>query len=89
MTLLWPEHVPIEQSFQQFTANKKLVNYQSRVSEFVPGSEFSQLTPLVSPELDGTNLSAGNFWGAEKYISSGIMQRIRNSWRGFATSWHK
>lgn len=88
MALLWPEQAPLEQSFQNFTKVRQLVNYHNKVSKFVPGLQTGHVAPPMSPEFDVTKFSADNLWGAEQYISPEIMQLIRKSWRGFATSWH-
>lgn len=88
MALLWPEHPPLEQSFQHFSGTTQLVNYQNKVSEFVPEAQTGHFAAPALPEPDTTHLSAETLWEAEQYISPEMMQLIRKSWRGFATSWH-
>lgn len=88
MALLWPEQASLEQSFQHFSNTTQLVHYQNKASDFVPVAQTGHLEAPALPELDITNLSAENLWEAEQYISPEMMQLIRRSWRGFATSWH-
>lgn len=88
MALSWPDQPDLAQSFQYFTSTQQQVSYHNPVSEWLPDIPAGQVAP-PTPEPDAAQLPTQSLREAEKYISPDIMQLIRKSWRGFATSWHR
>lgn len=91
MELLWPGHQPLTQSFGHFTARSQLVRYSntSLAGEHYGEQQAAAIAaPPQVPPSSNENLSEENLWGAENYLTPEVVQLIKRSWRGFATSWH-